>query len=89
MNVQKIFDALEEDQDNSALGILCQELENQGYIVQMDDVKVTSDSIFDGAHQNIENKIDPINISLLDGHNQVIQTFSVKFSDYHEICICR
>ena len=36
MNVQRIFDTLHEDQDSTALGIICGELEEQGYKVQID-----------------------------------------------------
>ncbi len=34
MNVQRIFDMLQEDQNNTALGIICAELEKQGYKVR-------------------------------------------------------
>jgi hypothetical protein len=43
MNVQMIFQALNGDQDNSALGIICRELKSQGYTVMIDGVKVTSE----------------------------------------------
>ena len=47
MNIQKIFDALHEDEMNSALGIICAELENQGYDVTIEDIKITAEEIFE------------------------------------------
>ncbi len=49
MNVQKIFDMLREDQDNTSLGIICAELEEQGYKFRIDGKDVNSAEIFDGG----------------------------------------
>lgn len=86
MNIEKIFNSLDDDQDNSALAIIVQELENQGYEVLADDVSVSSESIFNGEHSEIENKITPINLSLLR-NGDVEQKFSIEFTDFHEISI--
>ena len=45
MNVQKIFDRLHEDKKDSELGIICGELEEQGYKVALDGREVTSAEI--------------------------------------------
>ena len=47
MNIQKIFDALGEDEMNSAIGIICAELVNQGYAITLEDIQVTAEEIFE------------------------------------------
>jgi len=42
MNVQNIFDALQEDLDNTALGIVSVELGEQGYKVRIEGSEVDS-----------------------------------------------
>jgi hypothetical protein len=49
MNIQKVFEALDEDQDNSAIGIICAALERQGYKVRIERMGVALRDIFDGA----------------------------------------
>ena len=88
MNAQKIFDILHEDQDNTALGIICGELEEQGYKVQIDGREVTSAEIFDGDHKDLEDKLGPLDVSLYkDGSLE--QEFSLEFIDPHEVVIER
>lgn len=88
MNVQKIFDALQEDQDNTDLGIICGELEEQGYKVQLDNREVTSAGFFDGDHKDLEDKVGPLNVSLFkDGSLE--QEFTLEFVDDHEVVIER
>jgi len=86
MNVQKLFEALSVDSDNSGLGIICRELEGQGYSVAIDGNNVTSDDLYNGAYPELENKMDPLNFSLFKGGN-LEQEFSVTFTDFHEIKI--
>ena len=88
MNVQKIFNMLQEDQDNTALGIICAELEEQGYKVQIDGKDVNSAEIFDGGHKDLEDKLGPLNVALYrDGSME--QEFSLEFLDDHEVVIER
>ena len=88
MNVQKIFDVLQGNQDNTALGIICGELEKQGYKVRIDGQEVTSAAIFDGDHKALEDKLGPLGISLYrDG--SLDQEFSLEFLDHHEVVIER
>jgi len=88
MNVQKIFDILQEDQDNTALGIICAELEEQGYRVRIDGKDVNSAAIFDGGHKDLEDKLGPLNVALYrDGSME--QEFSLEFIDDHEVVIER
>ncbi len=88
MNVQKIFDMLQEDQDNTALGIICAELEEQGYKVRVDGQDVSSADIFDGRHEHMEDKLGPLNVALYrDGSME--QEFSLEFVDDREVVIER
>jgi hypothetical protein len=87
-NVQKIFDMLLEDQDNTALGIICAELEEQGYKVQIDGKDVNSAAIFDGGHKDLEDKLGPLNVALYRG-GSMEQEFSLEFIDDHEVVIER
>ena len=84
MNVQKIFDALKEDQENSALGIICSGLEAQGYSIAIDGEKVTSDGFFNEECTEIENRIDPLKISLFQG-DALEQEFVIQFIDFHRV----
>lgn len=88
MNVQKIFEMLQEDQDNSALGTICAALEEQGYQVRMDEKDVNSADIFDGRHIGLEDKLGPLNVALYrDGSME--QEFSLEFIDDYEVVIER
>ena len=88
MNVQKIFDRLHEDKKNSELGIICGELEEQGYKIQFDNQEVTSAGIFDGDYEDLEDKVGPINVSLYkDGALE--QEFTLEFVDDREVVIER
>lgn len=86
MNVQKIFDALNEDTHNSALGIICSELENQGYSVVIDSIPITSAGFFDGKHGEIENKIRSFEVTLKKS-GAVEQEFCIEFADFHEFIL--
>ena len=88
MNVQKIFDMLQEDQDGSALGIICAELEEQGYRVRVDGKDVNSADIYDSRHKDLEDKLGPLDIALYkDGSLE--QEFTLEFVDDHEVVIER
>ena len=88
MNVQKIFDRLHEDKKNSELGIICGELEEQGYAVHIDGREVTSAGLFDGDHEDLEDKMGPLNVSLYKG-GSLEQEFTLEFVDSHEVVIER
>jgi len=84
MNVQKIFEALEEDSQNSALGIICGELEAQGYAVKIDGVPATSAGFYDGKHVEIEKKVGDLEFSLFI-KGSLEQKFNIEFTEFHEI----
>jgi hypothetical protein len=88
MNVQKLFDMLQEDLGSTALGIICAELEEQGYKVQIDSREVNSADIYDGRHKDLEDKLGPFNMALYkDGSLE--QEFSLEFLDNREAVIER
>lgn len=88
MNVQKIFDALEEDEMNSGLGVICWELERQGYGVEVEEIKVTADEIFNNKFPSLEEVPVPVNLKLSkDGIAE--QEFLITFTDYHEVIISK
>ena len=88
VNVQKIFDMLQEDQEGTALGIICAELEEQGYTVRLDGQDVNSADVYDGRHKDLEDKLGPLNMALYkDGSLE--QEFSLEFVDSHEVVIER
>lgn len=86
MNVQKIFMALEEDTQNSALGIICGELEIQGYSVTMNGMPVSSEGFYSGKYSEIEKDLKLIEVGILK--NDILeQEFSIEFIDFHEFII--
>ena len=86
MNIQKIFDALEEDEMNSALGIICAELESQGYDIAIEDINVTAEEIFNNKIPSLEEVPSPLNLILYKGGKEE-QKFAIDFVDYHEVVI--
>jgi hypothetical protein len=88
MNVQKIFDILQEDQENSALSIICGELEEQGYKIRLDGRDVTSAEIFGGDHVDLEDKVGTLNVSLYK-NGSLEQEFTLEFIGDHEVVIDR
>lgn len=88
MNVEKIFEALQEDKQNSVLGIICSELERQNYSVTINGQKVTSIGFFNGKHSALEKQKGPFNVTLKKG-NLIEQEFDIEFIDYREVIIKR
>ncbi len=84
MNIEKIFTEIEQDQMNSALGIICSELESQGYEIEIEDIRVTSNEIFENKFPSLEEVIMPLNVKLLKNGEEE-QRFSIDFKDYHKV----
>ena len=84
MNIEKIFFALSKDEMNSALGIICSELESQGYEFEIEDIKVTSDEIFQNKVPSLEEVAEPLNVKLYKNEDAV-QKFSIEFVDFHKV----
>jgi len=84
MNIEKIFTVLDNDEMNSALGIICAELESQGYEIEIENIKVTADEIFEKKLPSLEEVAMPLNIMLFKQAREE-QKFSIEFIDYHQI----
>ena len=84
MNIEKIFSALNKDQMNSTLGIICAELESQGYEIEIEGIQVTANEIFGNKVPSLEEVTEPLNIKLYK-NGSVEQKFSIKFVEYHKI----
>lgn len=84
MNIEKIYSALNEDQMNSALGIICFEFEHQGYKIEIEGIEVTSEEIFEEKLPSLEEVPVALNFRLFkDGKEE--QKFSIDFIEYHKI----
>ena len=88
MNIQKLYDALDTDEMNSSLGIICAELENQGYIVSINDRKVSSQDFFNEGQEDLEEELFSIKMSLYRSEN-IEQEFVIEFTEYHDFVIRR
>lgn len=85
MNIQKIYKALNEDEDNSAIGIILSEMENQGYSVLVNDVPITGEAVFNGDKEDIE-ALNEMKISLLKTE-KIEQEFYIEFVEFHDFII--
>lgn len=86
MNIQKVFDTLQDDMDNSGLGIICCELEMQGFSVYIDNIPVKTDDIFEDKHVDLENKMGLLDFIILKD-DKVVREFSIDFVDFHQIVL--
>jgi hypothetical protein len=84
MNIEKIFSVLNQDQMNSSLGIICAELESQGYEVEVEGIQITASEIFENKTPSLEEVNGPLNIKLFKNEKED-QKFSINFIDYHKI----
>jgi len=86
MNIQKIFDALEEDEMNSSLGIICAELESQKFDISIEEIKVTAEEIYNNKHPYLEDVGESLNFKISKKGGEE-QKFTIDFVDFHEIII--
>ncbi|MBX3007650.1 MAG: hypothetical protein KF816_06435 [Melioribacteraceae bacterium] len=83
MDFNKIKIALAEDEMNSGLGIIVHELENEGYTVEVNGQKVTSDGIFEGNFEELEKENELIFV--LFQSNELVEKYKIDFIDFYEI----
>jgi len=86
MNIEKLFDAVLNDDMNSALGLICLELERQGYSIKIQDIEVTSEELFSGKSEYLE-QYPGIYIFEIINELGDKQKFAVKFLDYHKFSL--
>ncbi len=83
MNIEKIFNAVDEDEMNSPLPLIVSELERQGYAVRIEGVDVTSDDIDDNLFVDLEKAVNEFEMELLKS-SEIEQKFKLVFTDYHK-----
>jgi len=83
MNIQKIFEAVEDDEMNSPLPSILWELERQGYKVKLEGVDVTAGDMEDKLFEDLERATNEYAIELLK-ESEGSQKFKLVFTDYHK-----
>ena len=83
MNIEKVFNAVSEDEMNSPLPSILWELEKQGYSVKLEGVDVTADDMESDLFVDLERATNELTFELLKG-NVKDQKFKLVFSDYHQ-----
>ena len=88
LNIEKIFNALEKDEMNSALRIICYEFEQQGYSVKINGYNVKAEDIDEEKFPFLEYSKNPLGITLIKD-SIIEQKFAINFVDYHNINISK
>ncbi|OGU29444.1 MAG: hypothetical protein A2057_07750 [Ignavibacteria bacterium GWA2_35_9] len=83
MNIEKIYNAVDEDDMNSPLSSIVYELEKQGYIVKIEGVEVTANDMDNNLFTDLERATNEFEIELLKD-SETEQRFKLSFSDYHK-----
>ncbi len=83
MNIQKIFNAVGEEEMNSPLPSIIYELENQGYKVKLEGLGVTAVDLEDKLFEDLERAVNNFQIELIN-NNEPEQKFNLVFTDYHK-----
>ena len=82
MNIQKIFESVEDDEMNSPLPSIIWELEQQGYKVKLEGVEVTAGDMEDKLFEDLERATNKFEIEILK--EGLAQKFKLVFTDYHK-----
>lgn len=82
MNIQKIFESVEEDDMNSPLPSILWELEQQGYKVNLEGIEVTAGDMKDKLFEDLERATNNFEIEILK--EGLTQKFKLVFTDYHK-----
>ncbi len=83
MNIQKIFNAVADDEMNSPLPSIIYELENQGYKVKIEGLEVTAEEMDNRLFEDLEKAASEFEIELLRDSEHA-QKFKLVFTDYHK-----
>lgn len=82
MNIQKIFDTVDDDEMNAPMPSIVYELERQGYEVKIEGLKVTAADMDDKLFDDLEKATNEFNVEV--NKENVIQKFRLVFTDYHK-----
>ena len=83
MNIQKIFNAVDEDEMNSPLSSVIYEIEQQGYKVKLEGLEVSAGDMEEKLFEDYERATDKFEIELLK-NNKTEQRFNLIFTDHHK-----
>ena len=81
MDIEKINEALIDDNMNSAIGIVFAKLEEEGYKIKIANKEITSNEIFEGEYEELE-KQKSFDFTLI-GTNNIPKRYRIEFVDYH------
>ncbi len=82
MDIQKIFEAVDNDEMNSPLPSIVYELEQQGYEVKIEGLEVTTADMDIKLFDDFEKATNEFDIEIIKG--DLIQKFKLVFTDYHK-----
>ena len=83
MNIQKIFTAVDNDDMNSPLISIINELENQGYKIKLEGVDVSSSDLDVPLFNDFEKATNGFKLELLK-QSSLEQKFKIVFTGYHQ-----
>ena len=83
MNIEKVFNAVSEDEMNSPLPAIVFELEKQGYVVKLEGLEVKANDLEDNLFVDLERAASEFEIELVR-NSKSEQKFKLVFSDYHQ-----
>ena len=83
MNIQKIYNAVDEDEMNSPLPAIVYELEQQGCKVKIEGLEVSAEDLVDDLFEDLERATNEVNLEVTD-MNKNYQKFKLVFTDYHK-----
>ena len=78
MNLEKIFNAVDEDEMNSPLPNIVHELENQGYRVKLEGLEVTANDLDADLFYDLEKATNEFEFELMKG-GATTQKFKLVF----------
>ena len=83
MNLEKIYNAVKEDEMNSPLPTIVQELEMQGYKVKLEGLEVTANDLDADLFFDLEKATNEF-VFEIEKTGEKNQRFKLVFTDYHE-----
>ena len=86
MNIEKIYSEVTNDEMNSPLITICNEIFNQGYCLKIDGVVIEREDLDNSVLTDFEQSQINFNLFITDVNNQS-KEFLLTFTDYHKFII--
>ena len=86
MNIQRLFEIVDEDQMNSPVSLICGELENLGYKVKLEGVEVSRFDLEENVFIDFQNISNGFEIDVFR-NDLPLQKLNIVFTDYHKFII--